>query len=84
MLQILTEWKANTKRKSREIFLIHHHTGGGPPSKKKLTDLEERLLSVITKIHLGDDLLPDTLGGNIAGVHTYRLLKLNACCHYIY
>lgn len=76
MFQILTEWKANTKRKS--------HTGGGPPSKKKLTDLKERLLSVITKIHLGDDLLPDTLGGNIAGVHTYRLLKLNACCHYIY
>ncbi|KAK9708081.1 Myb/SANT-like DNA-binding domain [Popillia japonica] len=56
--RILTEWKANTKRKS--------HTGGGPPSKKKLTDLKERLLSVITKIHLGDDLLPDTLGGNIA------------------
>lgn len=36
-------------------------TGGGPPINKSLTDLEEKLLSLISKIHLGDTSLDDSL-----------------------
>lgn len=35
-------------------------TGGGEPTKKILTDLEERLLNLISKIHLGEQSLPDS------------------------
>ncbi|KAK4885934.1 hypothetical protein RN001_002205 [Aquatica leii] len=55
------QWrKVNVRRKSRSLEIERLETGGGPNSYKSLTDLEERLLSVITKIHLGDAELPET------------------------
>ncbi|KAF5275501.1 hypothetical protein FQR65_LT16634 [Abscondita terminalis] len=38
-------------------------TGGGPSCNKELTDLEERLFNLISKIHLGDPLIKDSPGG---------------------
>ncbi|XP_072385870.1 uncharacterized protein [Diabrotica undecimpunctata] len=35
-------------------------TGGGPGSNKQLSDTEDRLLNVISKIHLGDTEIFDT------------------------
>ena len=40
-------------------------TGGGGASKKKLTDLEERLLALLSNIHLGEKTLPDELGTEV-------------------
>lgn len=53
-------WKANTKRKSRNIMLAMNETGGGPSTAEQLTDLEEGLLGLISKIHLGDPDLNDS------------------------
>lgn len=58
------EWKANTKRKSREIKIERLRTGGGKKKLKDLTDLEQRLLTLISCVHLGSDELPDSLGGD--------------------
>ncbi|KAJ8972068.1 hypothetical protein NQ314_000392 [Rhamnusium bicolor] len=59
---IFNEWKINTRRKSREIMQNLGRTGGGEPINKKLSDIEERLLNLISKIHVGDDVIPDSLG----------------------
>ncbi|KAK4887447.1 hypothetical protein RN001_003718 [Aquatica leii] len=50
----------NVKRKSRKLLLYKEGTGGGPASKKELTDLEEQLLQLISKIHLGDHEVMDS------------------------
>ncbi|KAK4882264.1 hypothetical protein RN001_005583 [Aquatica leii] len=63
---IWTEWKYNVKKKSREIHLHLTSTGGGAATEKKLSDMEERLLHLISKIHLGDNEIPDMLGVNIS------------------
>ncbi|KAK4881721.1 hypothetical protein RN001_005040 [Aquatica leii] len=60
--KIFVEWKVNVKRKSRSIKEEITGTGGGPKINKPLSDLEERLLNLISKAHLGDASLPDTLG----------------------
>ncbi|KAK4885621.1 hypothetical protein RN001_001892 [Aquatica leii] len=50
----------NVKRKSRKLLLYKEGTGGRPASKKELTDLEEQLLQLISKIHLGDHEVMDS------------------------
>uniref|UniRef100_A0A6P7H2J5 Regulatory protein zeste n=1 Tax=Diabrotica virgifera virgifera TaxID=50390 RepID=A0A6P7H2J5_DIAVI len=62
--KIFNDWKVNTKKKSREIQVELNRTGGGVAVKKELTDLEERLLQLISSIHLGDPAIPDQLGGS--------------------
>ncbi|KAK5646816.1 hypothetical protein RI129_005280 [Pyrocoelia pectoralis] len=58
---VFNEWKTNTKRKSRELRKEMNGTGGGPAVKKPLTDLEEKLLSIISYIHLGDNEVRDSM-----------------------
>ncbi|GJQ87715.1 hypothetical protein Trydic_g15940 [Trypoxylus dichotomus] len=53
--------KGNVRRKGREILMQTIGTGGGPHTKKQLNELGERLLAVISKIHLGEESLPDDL-----------------------
>ncbi|KAJ8963695.1 hypothetical protein NQ314_005447 [Rhamnusium bicolor] len=48
--QALNEFKANTRRKARLIQIQHTGTGGGPKTEIDLTDLEERLLALLSKI----------------------------------
>ncbi|KAJ8946787.1 hypothetical protein NQ314_008770 [Rhamnusium bicolor] len=48
--QALNEFKANTRRKARLIHIQHTGTGGGPKTEKDLTNLEERLLALLSKI----------------------------------
>ncbi|KAK4882278.1 hypothetical protein RN001_005597 [Aquatica leii] len=57
-----TYWKINVKRKSRWIKEEIARTEGGPKINKLLSDLEERLLNLISKAHLGNASLPDSLG----------------------
>ncbi|KAK4880510.1 hypothetical protein RN001_008656 [Aquatica leii] len=58
--EVFNKWKMNVKRKSRKLLLYKEGTGGRPPSKKELTDLEEQLLQLISKIHLGDHEVMDS------------------------
>lgn len=41
-------WKNSVKRKSREIYIDQHLTGGGLPIPKILTELEEKLLAILS------------------------------------
>ncbi|CAH1109922.1 unnamed protein product [Psylliodes chrysocephalus] len=59
---IFTEWKQNIRRKSRDIKKEQIRTGGGPSKTKSLTDLEERLLSLIELVHLGHNEVLDSMG----------------------
>ncbi|KAK4885490.1 hypothetical protein RN001_001761 [Aquatica leii] len=63
---IWTEWKYNVKKKSREMHLHLTGTGGRAATEKKLSDMEERFLNLISKIHLGDNEISDMLGVNIS------------------
>ncbi|CAG9857270.1 unnamed protein product [Phyllotreta striolata] len=49
--QVYTDWKANTKKKSKRIMLNADKTG----PEECLNDIEEGLLSLITNIHFGAD-----------------------------
>ncbi|KAK4881859.1 hypothetical protein RN001_005178 [Aquatica leii] len=62
------DWKINVKRKSRKIKENFGKTGGGPCNNIKLTDLEEQLLNLISRIHLGDEEILDSL--NLEGTGT--------------
>ncbi|CAH1106701.1 unnamed protein product [Psylliodes chrysocephalus] len=59
---VFTEWKQNIRRKSRDIKKEQIGTGGGPSKTKSLTDLEERLLSLIGLVHLGHNEVLDSMG----------------------
>ncbi|KAF5285963.1 hypothetical protein FQA39_LY16474 [Lamprigera yunnana] len=56
--------KVNVKRKNRSLEVQKLATGGGPNIDQ--IDLEERLLSLISKIHLGDTKLPKTFTAAVA------------------
>lgn len=47
---MVSEWKTNTKKKARYIKEHSLETGGGEKTKKVLSALEERLLSLVSKI----------------------------------
>lgn len=49
-LQIFKEWTSSVKKKAREIFVSRNLTGGGFPTHKFLTDIEEKLLNVFSKL----------------------------------
>ncbi|KAK4885527.1 hypothetical protein RN001_001798 [Aquatica leii] len=56
-------------KKSRKIYLHLTGTGGGAATEKKLNDIEERLLHLVSKIHLGDNNeIQDMLGVNTSQV----------------
>lgn len=56
------EWKTNVKRKTREDAMERKVTGGGENKSTPLKPMEERLLHLIGKIHLGSNEVPDVLG----------------------
>lgn len=45
--RFLVEWKSKVKKKARDHEIQCKKTGGGEPDSKPLTELEERLMSVI-------------------------------------
>ena len=51
-------------------------TGGGTSKIRKLTDLEERLLALLSDIHLREKILPDTLGTEVRENEVFKFLKI--------
>lgn len=50
MFQTWTDYKTNVKKKAAELKRYQEGTGGGPfQNKRKLTDLEERVISILGK-----------------------------------
>ncbi|CAG9767835.1 unnamed protein product [Ceutorhynchus assimilis] len=52
-------WKNTVKRKAREIYIDHHLTGGGLPNPKVLTELEEKLLAILSILCIQGMLVPE-------------------------
>ncbi|KAI4467887.1 hypothetical protein MML48_2g00004228 [Holotrichia oblita] len=48
--EAINEFKTNVRRKVRAITYDHQGTGGGPAKAKPLNNLEERMLSLLSKI----------------------------------
>ncbi|KAI4469560.1 myb/sant-like dna-binding domain [Holotrichia oblita] len=48
--EAINEFKTNVRRKARAITYDHQGTGGGPAKAKPLNNLEERMLSLLSKI----------------------------------
>lgn len=42
-----SDLKNNTKKKASRLYRAAQGTGGGPPSNLKLSDLEQRVLSLV-------------------------------------
>ncbi|KYN22231.1 hypothetical protein ALC57_05378 [Trachymyrmex cornetzi] len=56
------DWKCKTKKKASELRLHMGKTGGGGVSTKKLSDIEERLLSIIGMTAIEGDIGLEEVG----------------------
>lgn len=46
-MQVWSDFKSNVKRKAARIYRSAHKTGGGPAHNMRLSDLEERVLTIM-------------------------------------
>lgn len=71
------------KKKAQKIYINRYQTGGGPPLTTVLTDLEERLLSILGEIciqgiHVVELGLVQNL--QVSLINHYKLLKIVLNC----